>query len=205
MYSQKNIQTKCTTRSLSNTHGYEWTLRSVNESLARLLTIDFNSCLNNYLDYDVESDSEEYVLFSSFPSSQLVWSYIYLIASYYSSRAPSLPVSHSLKCKPVWDRNKNNIIIIDWHRYTMFNVPRGRIAHSSRTPTTINLSSWGHVSSGGRIGSTLTGRIHIAAILPLLGRAMFGPSQLSTYTRVSLRSSNTYVHLRKSWGGLCRI
>ena len=57
-------------------------------------------------------------------------------------------------------------------------------------------------SSRGGIGSTLTSGIQdIAAILPLLGRAMFGPSQLSTYSGLSLRGIDTYVDLRKSGGG----
>ena len=57
------------------------------------------------------------------------------------------------------------------------------------------------LSGSGGIGSTLTSGIQdIAAILPLLS-TLCGASQLCIYTRIYLRSSNTYVYLRKPRGG----
>ena len=94
---------------------------------------------------------------------------------------------------------------------TRFNMPQASrlpfsqsFSHpSSRTLTTITLSSWGHVIEWwrNRFDSHRWNTRCCSDSTTARHRAMFDPSQLSSYTRISLRSSNSYVYLRKSRGG----
>ena len=85
---------------------------------------------------------------------------------------------------------------------------------STRTPLIIKnslpydfkRSSWGHVIQWtNRFDPYRRNTRHCSDSTTARHRAMFGPSQLGAYTRVSLRSSNTYVYLWKSRGGQCGI
>ena len=71
--------------------------------------------------------------------------------------------------------------------------------------TTINLSSRSHhdIQWRNRFDSHRRYTRHCSNSTTARHRAMFGPSQLCTYARVSVCSSNTYVHLRKSRDGQC--